>query len=255
MLTRAFPSLTVSILLTFVFASATSTVAADIKVLGSNAIAEVMADLTPAFEKATGHKLSSIYEATNGIMARIKAGETADVVILIKGSVDELKTSGKVVADSSIDIANTVLGVAVRKGAPKPDISTPEALKAAMLGTKSLARSEIGASGLHFARVLEKLGIADAMKAKTIVVTGAARTADLVAKGEAETAVQMMSELLPVAGVDVVGPLPGDLGFQIVLTGAAMSGGKDTAAAVALLQFLRSDAAAATYRARGMQRL
>ena len=223
--------------------------AAEIRVLASNALTDVMGELVPAFERTSGHKVVASYEPTIGVLSRIKNGEPFDAVIIIKQSVAELKGAGKVVAGSQVDIA----GVAVRAGVPKPDISSTEAFKRTLLNAKSIARSEIGASGIHFTQVLEKLGIAEEVKPKLKTVQGAGRTADLVANGEAEIAVQMISELLPVTGVQVVGPLPGDLYYEIALTGGVSSGAREPDAATALMKFLSSPAAAPVLKKKGME--
>jgi molybdate transport system substrate-binding protein len=232
----------------------TLTQAAEVKLLASTAMLGAMEDLGPAFEKASGHKLVAVYEPTNGILARIKGGEASDVILVIKQNIEELTANGKVVPDSAVNLAKTTLGVAVKAGAAKPDISTPDAFKAAMLSAKSIARSETGASGIHVAKVLEQLGIAEAMKAKTTVTKGAARTAELAAKGEVEIALQMLSELL-VPGAEYVGPLPGNLAFEIVLTAGVANGAKEPAAAKALIDFLNGPAATPTFKKLGMARL
>jgi molybdate transport system substrate-binding protein len=229
------------------------TQAAEVRVLASNALTDVMEELVPAFERASGHKVLATYDPTNGVLSKIKNGESFDSVIIIKQSVEDLQASGKVVAGSQVDIARTSMGIAVRANVPKPDISSIEAFKRTLLSAKSIARSEIGASGIYFTQVLEKLGIAEAVKPKLRTVQGATRTADLVANGEAEIAVQMMSELLPVTGVQVVGPLPGDLYYEIILTGGVSSGAKEPAAATALMRFLSSPAAAPVLRKKGME--
>jgi molybdate transport system substrate-binding protein len=239
---------------TFTLISSTFAQAAEIKMLASNAMAGVMEELTPAFEKATGHKLVAVYEPTNMVMSRIKNGETSDVILVIKRNVEELTASGKVVPDSAVNIAKTNLGVAVKAGATKPDISTPEAFKATMLAAKSIALSEVGASGIHVAKMLEQLGIAEQMKTKTIIAKGAARTAELAAKGEVEIAMQMKSELL-VPGADYVGPLPGNLAYEIVLTAGVSGGAKEPAAAKALIDFLSSATATPALKKLGMERL
>lgn len=233
-------------------APGTFVLAAEIRVLASNAMTDVMGELVPAFERTSGHKVVASYEPTIGVLNRIKNGETFDVVFIIKQSVENLERAGTVVAGSQVDIARTSMGIAVRAGVPKPDISSEEAFKRTLLNANSIARSEIGASGIHFSRVLEKLGIAEDVKLRLKTVQGATRTADLVVSGEAEIAVQMISELLPVAGVQVVGPLPGDLYYEIVLTAAVGSGAKEAKAATALVKFLASPASARVLKKRGM---
>jgi molybdate transport system substrate-binding protein len=227
--------------------------AADVKILSSNAMTEVMTDLVPEFERATGHKVVATFEPTNAILNRIKTGEAADVIILIQQSIDELKKTGKVVPGSEADLAKTSLGIAVRAGAPKPDISTVEAFKDAMLSAKSVAVSEVGASGLYFRRMLERLGIGEAMKPKLKILPGATRTAEVVAKGDAEIAVQMMSELQSVSGAEIVGRLPGDLHYEILLTAALDAGAKEPAAGTALIKFLASPTVSPALKRKGME--
>jgi molybdate transport system substrate-binding protein len=234
-------------------ATVAPTCAAEVKVLSSNAMTDVMTDLVPEFERTTGHKVVAILEPTNAVMNRIKAGESGDVIILIQASLDELKKTGKIVPGSEANLAKTSLGLAVRAGAPKPDISTVEAFKDAMLNAKSVAVSEVGASGLHFRRVLERLGIGEAMKPKLKIIPGATRTAELVAKGDAEAAVQMMSELQPVSGAEIVGSLPGDLHYEILLTAALDESAKEPAAGAALIKFLASPTISPVLKKKGME--
>jgi molybdate transport system substrate-binding protein len=175
------------------------------------------------------------------------------VIVLIRASLDELKKTGRIVPGSETNLATTSLGLAVRAGAPKPDISTVEAFKDAMLKAKSVAISEVGASGLYFRRVLDRLGIAEAMKPKLKVIPGGARTAELAAKGEAEIAVQMRSELQGVPDAEIVGPLPGDLHYEILLAAGLDAGAKEPEAGTALIRFLASPAASAILKRRGME--
>lgn len=231
----------------------TAAVAAEVKVLASNAMTTVMDELVPAFERTSGHKLSVVYAPTADIMTRIKGGETADAIILIRQSIDALKKDGKVVADTDTEIARTGIGLAVKSGAPKPDISTPDAFKATMLRAKSVSASETGASGTQFRRVLDRLGITEEMKPKLRLVQGATPTATLVAKDEAEMAVNMMSELTGVAGTEIVGPFPGDLAFDILLVGAVDASAKEAGAGRELLRFLASRDAAPVLTRKGMQ--
>jgi molybdate transport system substrate-binding protein len=160
---------------------------------------------------------------------------------------------GTLVPGSRVNIAKTSLGLSVRADAAKPDISTADSLKKTLLSARAVAASDVGASGIHFMKVLDRLGIAEEMKPKLIIVKGATRTASLVATGEADVAIQMISELLPVAGTQVVGPLPGDLHFEIVLVGALRSDAKEPAAGAELLKHLSSPAAAPALKKTGMQ--
>ena len=163
---------------------------------------------------------------------------------------------GKASAADVTVVASAGIGVAVRKGVPKPDISSPEALKRTLLAAKSITYSNPAggaASGIHFAKVLDRLGIANEMKSKTVFRLTAGPVGDLVVNGEAEIAVQQIQELVAVAGIELVGPLPGDLQDTIVFAAAIMASAKDTEASKALVNFLRTLTAAAVIKAKGME--
>ena len=228
--------------------------AAEIKVLSAAGIQVVMDDLGPKFERATGHKLAITFARSDAVVKRIQGGETADVVIIFRQGIDSFVTDGRAVADNVTVVARSGIGVAVRKGASKPDISSPEALKRTLLAAKSITYSNPalgGASGIHFAKVLDRLGIANEMKPKTIFKAGPVGV--LVANGEAEIGVQQFHELIPVAGIEIVGPLPDDLQDTLVFTAAIMAGTKEAAAGRALIDFLRTPEAAAVIKAKGME--
>jgi molybdate transport system substrate-binding protein len=171
---------------------------------------------------------------------RLSAGEPADVVVLTDVAIDQLEGQGLVVAGSRADIARVGVGVAVREGAPRPDIATPEALKQTLLAAKSLAYVDPArgaTSGIHFASVLQRLGIAEAVKSKTILIpTGFA--AEVVARGEAEICVHQISEILPVKGVTLVGPLPRELQKVTIYSGGVAAKAAQPEAARAFLAFL-----------------
>src|SRR5665213_1671728 len=159
----------------------------DIKVLSTHALYEVLVELVPAFERASGHRLSFNYNPTAAIRREIDGGAAFDVAIITRAGVDELTARGVILRESSIDLARCGLGVSVRKDAPKPDIGTVEAFKRALLNAKSVVRSKDGASGKTFEALLERLGITEAMRDK-IIVGPAGRIAELVARGEGELA-------------------------------------------------------------------
>ena len=166
------------------------------------------------FEKASGHKLAVTWGTAPMLVKRIEGGETADVLILSRAGIDQLSKQGKIAPGSDVALAGSGVAIAVKAGAPKPDISTPEALKDALLACKSIAYSEPsagGASGVYFAKLLERMGIAEAMKPKTKYPPAGGFSAALLMTGEAELAVQQKPELLHVAGAEIVGFLPGDL--------------------------------------------
>src|SRR2546428_4023169 len=195
-----------------VFAGSSVVEAAEIKVLSAGAVKAVIGNVGDEFEKESGHKLSASF-GTVGVTRQKLAAEPADVVIMTDVAIDEAIRQGSVVAGTRNDIAPAGVGVGVKEGAPKPDISTPEAVKQTLLAAESLVYvdpAQGAARGIHFASVLQRLGIAEAVKAKTKLVPGG-YPAELVAKGEAELVAHQISEILPVRGVTLVGPLPKDL--------------------------------------------
>jgi molybdate transport system substrate-binding protein len=231
---------------------------AEIKVLSAIAMMPVMQDLGPKFEKQTGHKLAVTFATLGQLVKRIQDGETADLVILPRQGIDSLVKEGKAIADMVAVLARSDIGIAVRKGASKPDISSPEALKRTLLAAKSIAYvhpDQGGTSGPHFVRVLDRLGIAADIKAKTIFPkeAGGKAVGALVAAGEAEIGVNQIQELIPLEGIDVVGPFPTDLLINLVFAATLMSGAKQPDTARALLDFLRTPQSAAVITAKGMQ--
>ena len=186
--------------------------AAEIKVLSAGAVRAIVTELAQAFEKETGHKVALAF-GTVGVTRQRLAADPADVVIMSDVAIDESIKQDRIVSGSRTDIARTGMGVGVRDGTPAPDISTSEAFKQALLAAKSLTYvdpAQGATSGIHLAGVLQQLGIADAMKAKTTLVPGG-YPAELVAKGEVAMVVHQISEIVPVKGVTLVGPLPKDV--------------------------------------------
>jgi molybdate transport system substrate-binding protein len=229
--------------------------AAEVKVLTSVALTSALNELAPKFEQATGNKLEIGYSLIADIRKRMLAGETADVIILSRPVMEELQKQDKFAPDSVANIAGTPVALAVRAGAPKPDISTVDALKQTLLAAKSIVYADPakgGASGVYFAKVVDRLGIADQLKSKTILVPGA-QAADLVAKGEAENGVGQTSEIVPVAGAQVLGPLPGELASTTLFTAGIGADTKAPEAAKSLIQFLTGPVAAPVFSAKGFQ--
>src|SRR5947199_3758941 len=184
----------------------------EIKLISAGAVRAVVSSLAESFTQDTGHSVQATF-GTVGVVRQKLATDPADVVIASDTALDELLKQNAVVAGTRTDIARAGVGVGVREGAPKPDISSPEAFKQALLAAKSLVYvdpAQGATSGIHFASVLQRLGIAEAVKAKTKLVPGG-YPAELVAKGEAELVAHQISEILPVKGVTLVGPLPKDL--------------------------------------------
>src|ERR1044072_1975661 len=227
--------------------------AAELKVLTTPALSEVWHELGPKFE-ATGHKLTIVYAPSGAIAKRVTEGEAADLLLSTPAGIDGLIKSGKVTDGTNTSIASSGMGVAVLKGAPKPDISTPEAFKRALLAAKAVAYTDPasgGASGAHLAKGLARLGIAAEVSARAKLGRGVP-AGSFVVKGEADLAIQQMPELMGVSGVEVIGPLPGDL--QNVTTFAAGIPASSTKAdaARALVRFLQSPESAAVIKKHGL---
>lgn len=234
----------------------TSAAGGELRVLIAVGMRQVMLDIAPKFERATGHKLKLSFDSGGVIVERLKRGETADVVMINRQSMERLE----VVQASVTDLARTGVGVAVRKGAPKPNVSTPEAFKRAMVDAKSIACPDPalgGSSGVHIAKVFERLGISEVVKPKLVFVStpGQEQTmpGHLVAQGKAEIALHQMQELMSVPGIEIVGPLPGDLQEIFVFSAAVLIGANDARAAQALIDFLRTPEACAIIKAKGME--
>jgi len=212
------------------------------KVLCTNGVKSVMLDLAPAFERTSGTKVLITWGATNGLVKELDGGAAADLVILTAETIDELIVRGKVVGGSRLDLARSGIGIAVRKGAAKPDIGSPDALKRALLTARSVAHSKAGMSGIYFPTVLARLGIADAMKGRIVIPEPGTPVGEVVAKGEAELGVQQISELLPVAGIEIVGPLPGDLQKITTFSAGLPTAAKELDTARALAKFVAAQA-------------
>jgi molybdate transport system substrate-binding protein len=187
--------------------------AAEITVLSAGAMKAMVADLGESFQRETGHTLATTFGTVGALREKLKAGARADVVILTAEAIDELTRGGVVAPGTRTDLARTGVGVGIREGAPKPDIATPEALKRTLLAAKSFVYIDPargGTSGIHVASVLERLGIADQVKAKAVLWPGG-YAAEAVVKGQAELVLHQISEIMPVPGVALVGPLPREL--------------------------------------------
>jgi len=222
-----------------------------LRILSTLATKGALTPLVASFTKATGLEVTVDYGPTNALLPRLRAGEAADVAIITRAAVEQLAGEGVIVAGSPTDIALSRVGIAVRAGAPKPDIATVEALKATLLAARSIAYSKIGASGVYFARLIQQLGLAEAVNAKATVTTGL--TAKLAARGEVELAVQQVSELMQVDGVDVVGPLPGEVEPGTIFTAGIVARSANCESAARLIAHLASPEAARAYAAAGLE--
>ena len=208
------------------------------EVLCTNGVKSVMLDLIPAFERTSGTKIVITWDSTNGLLKDLEGGAGGDLAILTAEAIDDLTGHGKVVAGSRVDLARSGIGVAVRKGAKRPDIDSPEALKRALLAAKSVAHSKTGMSGIYFPTVLAHLGIADVMKAKIVIPDPGTPIGEVVAKGDAEIGIQQISELLPVAGIEIVGPLPAALQKITTFSAGVLTAAKAPDVAAALVKFV-----------------
>ncbi len=231
--------------------SAGAAPAAEIKVISSNGLTTVLGELGPKYEQATGNKLVIHYDVANVLKKNIMDGEAFDVAILTGPVMDEMVQAGKVRPATRVEIARSGVGIAYKAGSPKPDIHDADAFKRALLAAHSVAYTTQGASGLYFISVCEKLGIGDQVKAKAKVLQGG-RVAELVARGEAELAAQQISELLPVAGVEIVA-FPPDLQKFTSFPGAVGTAAKRPKAAAGLIKFLADPKNAALMKAKGME--
>jgi molybdate transport system substrate-binding protein len=226
--------------------------AAEIRVLSSTALKSTLEELGPQFEKATGHKLSTAFAPAAELKARIEKGEAFDVAILTTPLMDDLANQRRIAVASRIDVAKAGAGVAIRKGAPKPDIATADAFKRTLLAAKSIAYVGTGATAANMRGVFERLGIADEMKAKTKLLSGIG-AADAIAKGEAELGFTQVSEILGVAGAELAGPLPPELQVYTVFPAAGSASAPEPLAAVAFIRFLKTPEAAKVIKAKGME--
>jgi molybdate transport system substrate-binding protein len=226
--------------------------AAEVSVIASTAMREVLDELVPMFERTSGHKVVVTFQSGAVLPVKIKEGAQADLVVATPQVIDDLVTAGKVVAGTRADFVRSGAGVAVRAGAPRPDISTPEALKKALLAAKSVGYSQ-GPSGVHFMSAMARLGIADEVKAKGVVPPLGQRVGALIAKGDAEIGVQQITELLLIPGIDFIGPLPKELQATIVYATATPSTAKERDAAAALVKFLSSEPALPIIKKLGLE--
>ena len=236
----------------FIIASLTYASAAEIKVFSTVGVKHVLEELTPTFEKVSGHKLNIIWGTGASLAKRMHDGEQADVAILTRQGLDSVLKDGKAVGGTERNFASSRLGVAVPKGAPKPDISTPEAFRAALLGAKTVSYPDPARGGVtttHLLKVAESLGFADQLKAKAKHAPSG-MAADLLVNREADIAVQQIPEMV-VPGVEIVGPFPGNLDLVTSFAGAVGNGTAHPDAAKALLDFLQAPEAAALFKANG----
>lgn len=222
-----------------------------IRLLSTLALKGAVERLASQYQAAAGTALDADYAPTVGLLKRLREGEQADVLILTREGLTELVAEGAVAAASQVDLARSYVGIAVKAGAPRADISTEAALRKTLLASRSVAYSKIGASGIYFAELIRRLGIADEINAKATVTAGF--TAERLITGEADLAVQQISELKQVAGIEVVGPIPHELQTAAVFTAGRMVASEKAAQADALLKYLASSEVAPVLRDTGLE--
>jgi molybdate transport system substrate-binding protein len=229
--------------------------AAEIHVLSAGAVQEAEKALAIEFGKETGHHVSFVFGVVGAIQDRLKAGERADVVVLSAPAIDAMAKAHEIIGNGGTPLAKVGIGVAVREGAPVPDISTPEAFRAALLAAHSIVYADPAkgaSSGIQFQRILAQLGIADAVKPKANLQPGG-YVVEVVARGEAELGVHNISEILPVKGVALVGPLPRPLQSYTTYVAGVPVGNAAPGPALAFVKFLAAPAAAARWKEAGFE--
>ena len=226
--------------------------AAEIQVLSTQATQEAYLELVAQFEKASGHKVTTLFSGTLNVQKHLAAGEPYDLIIMAGPAIDEQIKLGKAAAGSRVDFAKSGTGVAVRKGAARPDISSAGALRKTLLAAKSIGYST-GPSGVYMQSVFEKLGIAGEVKRKLKQTPSGVFVGTLIASGQTEIGFQQISELVHFPGIDYVGPLPGELQRMTVFSAGIHAGAKQADAAKALVRFITAPAAAAVIRKHGLE--
>jgi molybdate transport system substrate-binding protein len=237
-------------------AAPTATDATEIRVLTTRAMNHALTELAGAFQRTSKHKLALILAPPAEIRSRIVNGEFVDVAVSGGGIIEDLVEQGKIARDSKLILARVGYGVAVRAGSAKPDIASVETFKRALLGARSIVYTDptvLGARG-NFEKVLDRLGIAQEIKAKSILNAQAATTpnAEIVARGEAELGIQLISEIVSVPGAELLGPLPAELQDWNVISAGIVTTASEPAATM-LFKFLTSPGAAAVIKATGME--
>ena len=226
--------------------------AAEIKVLSTQATEQSYRELVPQFEKATGHKVTTIFTGTLDADKRVLAGEPFDLLIMSQSSIDQHMKGGKVVQGSRVDLARSGVAVGVKAGARKPDISSVDALKRTILNAKSIGYST-GPSGNYIITLFERLNVLDAVKPKMKQTATGVFVGSIIASGEVEIGFQQVSELSQYEGVDYVGPLPAEVQNYTTFSSGILSNAKEVEAARALVRYITSPQAGAVYRKRGME--
>jgi molybdate transport system substrate-binding protein len=223
-----------------------------VRVLSTLALKGAVGNLAAGYQAGGGARIDADFAPTLALLDRLRDGEAADVVILTREALHDLAAKTTVVADSCVDLARSFVGIAVRAGADHPDIATPAALRATLLGARAVAYSRLGASGIFFAQLIERMGIASEINARAIIIPQGF-TAERLVGGEADLAIQQLSELKLVAGIEVVGPIPREMQTAAVFCAGRLAASQRIVQSDALLQFLASPQAAPALRESGLE--
>lgn len=226
---------------------------AEVHAMVSDGLKPVVEELTPQIEHTTGRKLAADFNSSKNLREKIQGGESFDAAIVTLDVLDDLIQRGKITSDSRTEISRTGIGVGVRAGAAKPDVSTPEALKRTLLAAKSISFNPTGASAAPTFKIFERLGIADEVKPKLVLDKEAGRPQMNVADGKVELVISLIPEIKFFPGIDLVGPMPGDLQSYVNFGGGVSSDAKDKDGAKKLLQFLSGPEAVPVLKAKGME--
>jgi molybdate transport system substrate-binding protein len=227
----------------------------ELKVFSTIAVQGALEALVPPFEKHHECRLDITWNTAPVLVKRLQGGETADVLILNRVGMDAMDRDGRVLAGSEVTLASSATALAIKAGAPRPDISTAAALERTLLAARAISYSDPaagGASGIYFAKLIERLGIASEVNAKVKYPPPAGLCGDLLVSGEVDLAVQQKPELLQVPGIEILGLLPGDLHMVTVFVACVEASSAEPALGQALIDHLRSEGAAAVFRARGL---
>jgi molybdate transport system substrate-binding protein len=226
--------------------------AAEIKVLSSNAVKSLLEELAPQIEKATNNKIAFTFDTAAALKGQIEKGAAFDLAVLTDAGIDDLIKQGKISGATRTALARSGAGVAIKKGAPKPDIRTTEAFKRTLLAAKSIGFVEQGATGIYLKGLFQRLGIADELKPKLKMLPAELGAGGAVAKGEVEIGLTQIAEILPYAGAELLGPLPAEIQLNTDFASGVATGAKEAAGANALIKFLATPAAVAVIKAKGL---
>lgn len=253
MRTRSLAITAITIGFIFLFAQEAAAQITEIRVLASNAVKAVIEDIRPRCERTIGHPLAVQFNTTAALKEKIEAGEAFDVAIFTSEVIDDLIKEGKIAAGTRAEISRVGIGIGIRAGAPRPDISTPDALKQTLLKAKSITYTRNGASGVYNARMFDRLGIAGDLRPKIILQEESTRSAASVAEGQNELLITLISEILPVHGIELLGPLPAELQSYVGFAAGVSAKARNAEAGKALIEFFTSPALAPTFKATGME--